>query len=39
MIRPARCVPAFTEQRHSKSPELCILINQQRFEFYWWLCW
>ena len=27
MIRPARCVPAFTKQRHSKSPELCALIN------------
>ena len=43
MIRPARGAPAFTEQRHSKSPDLCTLINlcnyQYRFEFYWWLCW
>ena len=37
MPRTARGAPAFTEHRHSKSPDLCTLINT--FEFYWWLCW
>ena len=27
MSRPACGVPAFTEHRHSKSPDLCTLIN------------
>ena len=27
MSRPARGAPAFTEHIHSKSPDLCTLIN------------
>ena len=27
MSRPARGAPAFTEHRHSKSPDLCTLFN------------
>ena len=27
MSKPARDAPAFTEDRHSKSPDLCRLIN------------
>ena len=27
MSRPARGAPTFTEYRHSKSPDLCKLIN------------
>ena len=37
MPRTARGALAFTENIHSKSPDLCTLINT--FEFYWWLCW
>ena len=32
MPRPARCAPAFTEHRYSKSPDLCTLINPYGYQ-------
>ena len=32
MIKPARGAPAFTEQRHSKSPDLRTLINPCNYQ-------
>ena len=32
MSRPARGNPAFAERRHSKSPDLCTLINPYGYQ-------
>ena len=34
MLRPARGAPAFTEHRHSRSPDLCTLINPYRYQLW-----
>ena len=32
MSTPARGIPAFAERRHSKSPDLCTLINPYGYQ-------
>ena len=32
MSRPVHSAPAFTEHRHSKSPDLCTLINPYEYQ-------